>query len=96
MAEKIFGWSRSEAIGASLLDTIVPERFRQAHEHGMKVYLNDGSGLWLYRSITTTARHNDGSEFSIEMAIIPLSSGDEQTFYAFIRKADRADHEQPQ
>src|SRR3546814_5049426 len=30
-AEKIFGWSRDEAIGRSLGDLILPERLRAAH-----------------------------------------------------------------
>jgi len=87
MAEKMFGWSRNEAIGKSLLETIVPERFHQAHRHGMQSYLENSSGPWLYRSITTTARDNNNREFEIEMAIIPLRTGEEQEFYAFIRHA---------
>ena len=85
MAEKMFGWSRSEAIGKTLLESIIPERFHQAHNHGINNYLKNGSGPWLYRTTTTTARHKNGNEFDIEMAIVPLSSGDEQEFYAFIR-----------
>lgn len=87
MAEKMFGWSRSEAMGKTLLQSIVPDRFHQAHNHGMKNYLKSSSGPWLYRTITTTARHKDGNEFDVEMAIIPLSSGDKQEFYAFIRNS---------
>jgi len=86
-AEKIFGWSRKEAIGLPLVETIVPEQFHQAHKHGMDVYLKDGSGPWLYRTLTTTARDSDGNEFDIEMAIVPINSGNELTFYAFIHKA---------
>jgi len=87
MAEKMFGWSRNDAIGKSLLDTIVPERFHQAHHQGMQAYLENSSGPWLYRTITTMARRSNAKEFEIEMAIIPLSSGEEQEFYAFIRPA---------
>src|SRR5574338_503687 len=31
-AEETFGWTRDEAIGLRLTDTVVPERFRAAHE----------------------------------------------------------------
>jgi len=93
MAEKIFGWSRSEAIGKSLLETIVPKRFHQAHHQGMQTYLENSTGPWLYRTVTTMGRHSNGSEFEIEMAIIPLRSGDEQEFYAFIRKAKPQEHD---
>lgn len=87
MAEKMFGWSRSEAIGKPLLDTIVPDRFHKAHHLGMQTYLENSTGPWLYRTISTVARNKNGKEFDVEMAIIPLSSGEEQEFYAFIRPA---------
>ncbi len=88
-AEKIFGWSRTEAIGMPLVETIVPERFHQAHHHGMNIYLKDGSGPWLYRTLTTTARDRSGNEFDIEMAIVPINNSNELTFYAFIHRVEK-------
>lgn len=85
-AEKMFGWSRSDVIGKTLLETIIPERFHQAHQHGMHTYLVNGSGPWLYRTVTTSARHRHGSEIQVELAIIPLSGDERQEFYAFIRE----------
>jgi PAS domain S-box-containing protein len=85
-AEQMFGWSRSDAVGKTLLETIIPERFHQAHQHGMQTYLLNGSGPWLYKTVTTSARHRHGSEIQVEMAIIPLSSDKQQEFYAFIRE----------
>ena len=87
-AEKIFGWSHAEAVDSPLIETIVPERFHQAHLHGMNVYLKDGSGPWLYRTLTTTARDKEGHEFSVEMSIVPINSGNELTFYAFMHRAE--------
>lgn len=43
-AEKIFGWSRAEALGRVLAKTIVPKRFRQAHQQGLERYLASGEG----------------------------------------------------
>ena len=85
-SEKMFGWSRSEAIGKTLLETIIPTRFHAAHQHGIKMYLLNSNGPWLYRPITTSACHKQGSEIQIEMAIVPLSSAQDQEFYAFIRE----------
>lgn len=90
-AEKIFGWSRSGAIGLPLTETIIPERFYQAHNHGMNVYLKDGSGPWLYRTLTTTARDKEGHEFDVEMSVVPINNGNELTFYAFMHKAGDTD-----
>ncbi|MDT8376794.1 MAG: PAS domain S-box protein [Mariprofundaceae bacterium] len=85
-AEKMFGWPRSDAVGKTLLETIIPERFHEAHRHGMQAYLASGNGPWLYRTVTTSARHRRGSEIHVEMAIIPLSGDGQQEFYAFIRE----------
>jgi len=90
-AEKIFGWSRAEVVGLPLIETIVPERFHQAHQHGMKTYLKDGSGPWLYRTLTTTARDRDGQEFSVEMSIVPINNNNELTFYAFMHRSGDTD-----
>ena len=85
-AEKMFGWSRSDAVGKTLFETIIPERFHQAHQHGMHTYLVSSNGPWLYKTVTTSARHKHGSEIQVEMAIIPLSGDERQEFYAFIRE----------
>lgn len=85
-AEKMFGWSRSDAVGKTLLETIIPERFHEAHQHGMHTYLVNSNGPWLYKTVTTSARHRHGAEIQVELAIIPLSGDERQEFYAFIRE----------
>jgi len=42
-AEQIFGYRREDVIGCVLADTIVPEKYRQAHNQGMKHYLETGT-----------------------------------------------------
>ncbi len=41
-AEKTFGWTREEAIGRNLADTIIPPAYREAHLTGMKRFLTSG------------------------------------------------------
>ena len=41
-AEATFGWTREEAIGRMVSQTIIPPQFREAHEEGMKRYLRSG------------------------------------------------------
>ena len=84
-AEDLFGWSRQEIMGKPLAETIIPERFREKHRHGLAHYLASGSGPWLYKTVRTTALHRDGYELPIEMAIVPLASSGKKEFYAFIR-----------
>src|SRR3989442_1229419 len=50
-AETVFGWSRDEVLGASLADTIIPERYHQAHASGLQRFLETGEGPVLNRRI---------------------------------------------
>ncbi len=83
-AEQMFGWSRQEALGLDLADTIVPESLRQAHRHGMQRYLQSGDGPVLNRAIELSALRRDGGEFAVEISISPLRSGAATTFCGFI------------
>ena len=35
-AERIFGWSREEAIGRVLAETIIPQQYRESHWRGLE------------------------------------------------------------
>jgi two-component system cell cycle sensor histidine kinase/response regulator CckA len=84
-ATTIFGWSREDALGRPLAETIIPERDRQAHEHGIREFLRTGTGPILNRRIEIVARHRDGGEFPVELAVSPAKIGDAYIFSAFIR-----------
>lgn len=85
-AESIFGWSRSMVIGKPLTETIIPERYQQMHMQGIKRYLETSSGPRLYKPITAQACTRMGEEITIEMAIVPLSDGENTEFYTFIKQ----------
>lgn len=85
-AEAIFGWSREDAIGASMGDLIVPPQHRASHANGLENYKRTGHGPVLEQRVSITAMHRDGHEFPVELSIFPMH--DEQgkaSFYAFIR-----------
>lgn len=84
-ATAIFGWSREEALGRALAETIIPERDRQAHERGLREFLRTGVGSILNRRIEIVARHRDGWELPVELAVSPAKIGDAYIFSAFIR-----------
>jgi len=84
-AEKIFGWTRDAAVGRSVEDTIMPERYRAAHRDGLARYLATGVAAVLNKRIEIAALHRDGYEFPVELAITPIRSGDTVTFAGFIR-----------
>jgi len=85
-AEHMFGWSVGEAMGKSLTEMIIPERYQAAHQKGMKRYGETSVGPWLYKPVITEALHRDGHELSIEMVVAPLMHQGDQEFFAFIRK----------
>ena len=43
-AERMFGWTREEAIGRLMHETIVPPLYRVAHVRGMEHFLSTGEG----------------------------------------------------
>ncbi len=84
-AEKIFGRTRAEAIGQALDQTIIPETYREKHRHGLAHYLQTGEGPVLNQRIEIAALRRDGTEFPIELAIVPIRSEEGVSFSAFVR-----------
>jgi diguanylate cyclase (GGDEF)-like protein/PAS domain S-box-containing protein len=83
-AESIFGWPRTEAVGRVLADTIIPERYRQAHWQGLQRFLETGEGPVLGKRVEITALHRDGYEFPVEMTISSLEQEGRHSFYAVL------------
>jgi PAS domain S-box-containing protein len=84
-AESTFGWSRAEAIGKKLSETIIPPQYREGHERGLKHFHATGQGPVLNKRLELTALHRNGREFPIELTIWPIKVGDTCSFNAFIR-----------
>ncbi|MDP1678871.1 MAG: PAS domain S-box protein, partial [Candidatus Nitrotoga sp.] len=95
-AERIFGYSRADAVGKLLSNLIIPPLVRDAHKHGLEHFLKTGESSLLSKRMEVTAMRADGSEFPIELAIVPIRSGDVLFFNAFIRditSRKQAEHE---
>lgn len=84
-ATAIFGWTRDEAMGKPLSETIIPERDHEAHAQGIREYLQSGLGPVLNRRIEISARHKEGHEFPVELAVSPARIGETYIFSAFVR-----------
>ena len=84
-AANTFGWAREDVIGISLAETIVPERYREAHKQGLRVFLETGVGPIVNRRIELSAMHRDGHEFPIELTVSPIRHGGGWIFSSFIR-----------
>ena len=84
-AEQTFGWPRDEAVGRRLSETIIPPKYREAHERGLRHFLKTGEGPVLRKRIEMTALDRSGREFPIELSITPAVAGENVYFTAFLR-----------
>src|SRR5919204_1810881 len=83
-AERTFGWARQVAIGSPLRDLIIPRRYRAQHDHGLRRFLESGSGPLIDKRIEITALHRNGHEFPVELTITALRHGAGWRFHAFV------------
>ena len=88
-AERMFGWTRVEAIGQTLTALIIPPVHRPMHNAGIERFLHDGSSRMFNRRVETTALRRNGEEFDAELSVWPVRMGDQHTFSSFIRDISR-------
>ncbi len=95
-AVETFGWSRQEALGQLMAETIIPEKDRATLNQGFKLFFETGEAATLNRRLEIWVLHRDGHSFPIEIAIIPVYKDDVYQFYGFIRditERQRADQQ---
>ena len=84
-AEAMFGYKAREAIGRRLDELIIPPTLRARHRMGMKRYLASGEAPILGKRIEMTAMRADGSEFPVEIAIMPIHASGPPVFTGQVR-----------
>jgi PAS domain S-box-containing protein len=85
-AESTFGWTRDEAVGRNLAETIIPPGFRDAHNNGMRRFHETGDAPVVNQRLELTAVHRSGREFPIELTITsPMRVENGFFFGAFLR-----------
>jgi PAS domain S-box-containing protein len=91
-AERTFGWTRAEALGRPLAETLIPSRYREAHVRGLERFLTTGEGTMIGKPLELEALHRDGRELPVELTIAaPHADGDWQ-LSAFIRDISQRKH----
>jgi PAS domain S-box-containing protein len=79
-AERIFGHSKSEALGQTL-DLIIPERLRERHWTGYREVMRTGKTRYGTDLLRVPATHKDGRRLSIAFTVALLPG----TIVAFMR-----------
>ncbi|MEP9411780.1 MAG: diguanylate cyclase [Candidatus Brocadia sp.] len=79
--KKMFGYG-DEIIGKDVT-ILMPERYRQAHRHGLKRYIDTGLPKIIGNTVELVGLQKDGTEFPIEMSL-SVWRNDEQCFFTGI------------
>jgi len=83
-AERIFGYSEPEVVGTPL-HRLVPERFRDAHNTGLRRVVETGETRIIGKKVEVFGLHKDGTEFPIELSLGTWLEQDERYFSGIIR-----------
>jgi PAS domain S-box-containing protein len=89
-AERIFGWSRAEALGRKVGDLFIPEAQRHAHESGLQRVLAGGESRVIGRRVRLGAQRADGRELVVDL-LVTRTSEEPARFTAWIRDLSNAD-----
>jgi PAS domain S-box-containing protein len=84
-SERVFGFSRSEAVGKELAELIIPPRLRERHRQGLARYLKTGEGPLIGKLIEIEALRRDGSEIVVALAISATQVDGSPIFTAYLR-----------
>ena len=84
-AERVFGYTREEAVGAELAELIIPARMREQHRRGLARFLETGEGPVIGKRIEIDGMRKDGSEICVELAITALRIDHSPIFTAYLR-----------
>ncbi|WP_407541672.1 PAS domain S-box protein (plasmid) [Deinococcus radiomollis] len=98
-AERMFGYSRLQALGQPLSLLIVPPRYREAHERGLSRYVATRVPHLVNHRVQLEAQRRGGEVFPCEIAFHPLEFEDRMYFAAYLRDMTdqlRADRERDQ
>ncbi|MEP3427874.1 MAG: PAS domain S-box protein [Roseibium sp.] len=84
-AEDVFGWSAQEVIGEKMSSLIIPEKYRKAHDDGLKNFLITGEGPVLGKRFEIEGLHKKGHEIIVELAIRHTKGAEGPLFLGYVR-----------
>jgi PAS domain S-box-containing protein len=68
-AERIFGYSKSEVIGRTLHQLLVPLRYQKSFQKASSMFKQTGQGAVIGRTLELEALRSSGEEFPIELSL---------------------------
>jgi PAS domain S-box-containing protein len=84
-SEKLFGYTRAEAVGREISSLIIPEKYRSAHHSGMARYLATGITSVIGQRVEVEAVTKHGAMVPVELSLADVSEGERRFFTAHIR-----------
>ena len=91
-SERVFGFTRAEAIGQELAELIIPPRSRERHRQGLAHYLKTGEGPLLGKLIEIEALRRDGEEILVQLGITALEVDGAPIFTAYLHDITERRH----
>ena len=68
-AERMFGYSATEMLGREI-KMLMPDRYRGAHEHGMRRFLETGERRVIGETVELVGLRRDGGEFPLSLSLV--------------------------
>lgn len=97
-AERIFGYSRNEAIGKPLHSLLVSERSHNTYQKGLSYFQKTGQGNALGKTLKLEASRKNGEQFDIELSVNSVYLGGKWHAVGIVRdlseRVDLANHEE--
>jgi diguanylate cyclase (GGDEF)-like protein/PAS domain S-box-containing protein len=84
-AERLFGYTKDEAIGRKVSELIMREQDRAGHDAGLRRFVTTGEVRRVGRPVQVTARHRLGHEFPIDLTVWAQDDPNGPSLYAFLR-----------
>jgi PAS domain S-box-containing protein len=84
-AERMFGWSRAEALGRNICNFAVPKRHQLEHRKIIQDLVESGGASVIRRRVETTRLRRDGSEFPAELSVCVIRTAEKYRICGFIR-----------
>lgn len=87
-SEKLFGYSKKEAIGQPIT-IIMPKEMHDLHEAGMKRHFRTGEKKRIGQTLELTGKGKDGSLIPVEISLATAENNEDVAVFAIIRDITR-------